>query len=538
MAELVEHRVFGPPGTGKTTFLARQIRNAVNQRGAESVIVSSFTRAAAAELAGRDLPLDRAQIGTLHAHCYRALGFPELTAKHVDEWNADHPHLALSEGSSDLDEPGTEHKHEGPGDEDSETYHRYRSMLRPPDLWPLHIQAFAREWEQWKNDCNFLDFTDLLEVAHQDVHEAPGKPSIGFFDEVQDFTPLQLALVRKWGVAMDYIVLAGDDDQAIYEWLGATPSAFLFPDVPAEHKRVLSQSYRVPRAIHEVAQRWIVDVAQREPKDYEPRDEDGAVRENFSITWKEPEALIADAGQYLADGKSVMVLASCDYMLRPLVAVLRGEGIPFHNPYRRRRGDWNPLHPAKGISSAERLLSYLRPVVDIWGEEAREWNPEDLRRWLDVIEAKGVLKHGAKTRLETVTTAEPLAWLHGLEPYFEDDAALDAIDCSFDWFESHLKGTSEKRMAFPLAVARNLGGVKLRERPQFIVGTIHSVKGGEADVVYLFPDLSRAGMESYESGSDGEDAVRRLFYVAMTRARETLVVCEAAGQAITGLVAA
>ena len=46
-----EYRIFGPPGTGKTTNLTRQIRRAVQRFGEASVLVTSFSRAAAAELA-------------------------------------------------------------------------------------------------------------------------------------------------------------------------------------------------------------------------------------------------------------------------------------------------------------------------------------------------------------------------------------------------------------------------------------------------------------------------------------------------------
>ena len=46
-----EFRIFGPPGTGKTTNVSRQIRRAVERFGRESVLVTSFSRTAAAELA-------------------------------------------------------------------------------------------------------------------------------------------------------------------------------------------------------------------------------------------------------------------------------------------------------------------------------------------------------------------------------------------------------------------------------------------------------------------------------------------------------
>ena len=48
-----KYRIFGPPGIGKTTRLTRQIRSFVKRFGQDSVLVASFSRAAAAELAGR-----------------------------------------------------------------------------------------------------------------------------------------------------------------------------------------------------------------------------------------------------------------------------------------------------------------------------------------------------------------------------------------------------------------------------------------------------------------------------------------------------
>jgi superfamily I DNA/RNA helicase len=66
----------------------------------------------------------------------------------------------------------------------------------------------------------------------------------------------------------------------------------------------------------------------------------------------------------------------------------------------------------------------------------------------------------------------------------------------------------------------------LLERPQVIVGTIHSVKGGEADVVILFPDLSQAGDAAYQRYGPPRDAVIRTFYVGMTRAREALYLAD------------
>ena len=82
------------------------------------------------------------------------------------------------------------------------------------------------------------------------------------------------------------------------------------------------------------------------------------------------------------------------------------------------------------------------------------------------------------------------------------------------------------RMQFPVAVALGGGPSALEESPRVIVGTIHSVKGGEADVVFLFPDLSPAGDAAYQKHGPQRDSVIRLLYVGMTRARHTLYICQ------------
>jgi len=62
-----EYRIFGPPGTGKTTRLAHEIGRAAKQFGSENVVAVSFTRAAAHEPGSRNVPLPRDRVGTLHS---------------------------------------------------------------------------------------------------------------------------------------------------------------------------------------------------------------------------------------------------------------------------------------------------------------------------------------------------------------------------------------------------------------------------------------------------------------------------------------
>jgi DNA helicase-2/ATP-dependent DNA helicase PcrA len=162
------------------------------------------------------------------------------------------------------------------------------------------------------------------------VPVAPRRPAVIFADEAQDLNPMQLRLVRRWGDDTHYFIVAADDDQTIYSWCGATPDAVLDPPIPEDHKIILKQSYRVPRKVHELANRLIHQVSRRQEKLYEPRHEDGLVISVSQGGYKSPEYwILKTVMQHLERGEKIMMLASCSYMLNPVVAVLRHWGIPF-----------------------------------------------------------------------------------------------------------------------------------------------------------------------------------------------------------------
>jgi superfamily I DNA/RNA helicase len=64
-------------------------------------------------------------------------------------------------------------------------------------------------------------------------------------------------------------------------------------------------------------------------------------------------------------------------------------------------------------------------------------------------------------------------------------------------------------------------GERLLERPRILISTIHRVKGGEADNVALLTDLSTKPWQQR-----GMDEEKRVLYVAVTRARERLVLVQ------------
>jgi DNA helicase-2/ATP-dependent DNA helicase PcrA len=325
-----------------------------------------------------------------------------------------------------------------------------------------------------------------------------------------------------------------DDDQTIFSFCGATPEAFLTPEVPQDHKIILKQSYRVPRAVHSLANSLITQVGRRQVKEYLPRDADGEVERLTFSTWEAPgTGLLDDAMNQVARGKTVMFLAACSYMLKGIIQLLRENGVPFHNPFRKTNGFWNPLKFGTRGSTLNRILALLSAHPEI-GSDARPWTNGDLALWAEHLHSQGVLKHGAKKKLQAADMEAAVGY-ERLDEVFQP-VALDELLACFEgshkdllaWWKTHLNTDAAKRAEFPASIAIKHGPHALLETPKVVVGTIHSVKGGEADVVYLCPDLSRAGELQYLSVGPPRDSVIRVFYVGATRAREKLVICQRA----------
>jgi hypothetical protein len=162
-----------------------------------------------------------------------------------------------------------------------------------------------------------------------------------------------------------------------------------------------------------------------------------------------------------------------------------------------------------------------------YGEQHRPWSHGDLMAWGECLASKGVLRHGAKKKLSTWDVDQPVA-PETLNAIFEP-AALDSLMEAYegdyrallDWWRSRINVEYFDRAKYPADVACRRGPAALLEKPRAVVGTIHSVKGGQADVVYLFPDVSQAGAAQYGRAGPPRDSVIRLFYVGATRARES-----------------
>lgn len=522
-----EARIIGPPGTGKTEFIRRQVEAWGDRYEPEQFVLTSFTRSAASILKGR-VAVPSEQVGTLHALAYRALGKPPIAevGKLREEWNEQAPVLwqigearpletALDES---LDVPTTEQNR-------FELYNLARARLLG-EMHPLWLATgdFAAAWGDFKRAHLACDFTDLLMQAYETVARCPGDPAVLIADEAQDFTPLQWALIRKWAAGVERFIVAGDPAQSLYSFAGASPWEML-TDVSDAQSRVLSRSYRLPETIQLFAEAWLARHSNglSNGRDYAPRIEGGVVR-RLSATWQHPEPLLRDLERVTEqEGKQAMVLASCAYMLAPLVRVLRDAGFVFHNPYRKTAGAWNPLGGRRaGVGrTVDRMLAFANP---------NGWTPQEAILWLECLKAEVFYEHGRKAQFlrtpRAFLPADDDGLIHAayLVPLLSE-AAVHAVDHrDLGWLAESFSTEYQRRTAvFVVHALERYGG--LVDPPPIVVGTIHSVKGGEADAVYIFPDLSPSAAKTRSETHAHEDAVIRMGYVALTRAREEVVLC-------------
>jgi len=585
----------GPPGTGKTHTLARQVEAALEHYGWEPgsatapVTVCSLTKAAAHEIAGRIVALPKAQVGTLHSLALHSLGGGEDGArlqvaegkKIAKKWNDENPSLAITGEGGGGPRGWDSGPGKAPGDGPKAKADLCRHRMIDRRLWPGDAKEFYARWEPWVRENGAVDFTGMLERAMDESPFAPGNPRLIMADEVQDFSRLELSLLKRWARAARGMIVSGDPRQSIYGWRGASPD--VFDGAPEGRLKVIGQSYRVPRSVHAVSEIWARRLSSWASINYLPRDAEGFARVSGfffrdadeiartveEVTSKEEECEVCGgSGKFYTGAEcrscrgagrrrpTAIICASCDYMLAPVIRALRSRGVPFANPWREENGAWNPMRRSRGgeTTSAGRILSFLRPDPATWEHQPGPCGPDLLSRdsnppwtshealtWMGLMRAEGVLKRGEKAWIEEATKGEdPIPFsdlMSALEPealeslgqavaWAETSRDRDGTKAMLRWLRDHVGAKTMERMDFPVSVAARSGGKALLDPPRVFTGTIHSFKGAEADYVFLSPDVSGAGMEEWGGDSKQRDAVIRLFYVALTRARKGVFLCQ------------
>lgn len=154
------------------------------------------------------------------------------------------------------------------------------------------LEAFLTFWSEATVQLKGMDMITLEDQKYwawldleKDLEE--GKFTTGMHrydhvlvDEFQDVNCLDLCLLQAIAkVNKTELTIVGDDDQAIYEWRGASPSFILNPDTYVGQDvttYILNRNYRSPRNIVEIAQRLIRNNQRRVDKQIEAANQSDA----------------------------------------------------------------------------------------------------------------------------------------------------------------------------------------------------------------------------------------------------------------------
>jgi DNA helicase-2/ATP-dependent DNA helicase PcrA len=496
---------------------------------------ASFTRAARAEAVARasrawgvdeSLLSVRGWFRTVHSTVYRCLGVASgqlLTEKQADiEWLSEA--LGVRLGTQMDDDTG---KQSFIGDPTVASALNVWSLCRS-SMVPLEevvrrarkiddavpdyaaIVRVAERFESAKRIDDRLDFTDML-LRFSGVYVSPTEgvvrrtpvgdlPEVAawLFDEQQDASPLLDAACKRLVSAptVRWCYVVGDPFQAIYGFAGSTSECFLSWE--ADKVRTMPKSYRCPAPILELGEKCL----RRMRRGYfnrgiAPADHSGSVQEVGSIE---------DVVHRIDPHEDWLLIARTNFQANRLFLAMHARD----KPVRWAATNDGPTSRSLGLQGLY-ALEKGEPVTGLQWSKALELLPQKNK------EKQTVIARGTKTLWKKPETVA--AWDLIFPSELEEVGATEMLQraiASGEWVSLVDKGGEWRRQA-------NKWGASLAAEPKVRVGTIHSVKGAEADNVALLTTTSRR-VEQSDEDNDQHDEECRIAYVAVTRAKRNLWV--------------
>ena len=536
-------KIFGIPGSGKTERLLTEIEKRVEIDGIplNRICYTTFTRSAAKNAKERitvkfNLNKDQEKglfFGTTHSLCLRLLKWnlshndddgeddeeklcletPYDRLKYLKRYGltypidvgyqSDIPENILSE--TDVIDKTDEEKIFG-----VINWCNHRCVLL--DNWrssgiefnsinPSRVLDICEGWQEYKHRQKLVDFDDMLLKALE--NKLVPYADVLVVDEFQDQTPLLHSIFKLWSSHVKEVIVAGDDDQTIYMWAGATPNFLLNINAKTE---VLGYSHRVPENVLLKAKNIIETVKSRQYKEYKALKPGGHFVHLIS-------PFFDDLLKYMAPDKSIYFLFRTNYLAQKFcIEHLIPEGIPFL-----------PL----GIRS---------PIPNIWTHNLFEFRDAFVR----MHQNKPLQRMHVSRLLRTLPSCsrgkQDGYVYYGKKTWFKKKSKKK------DWSVDDL--FKELFVELPLwnsqQILSHLGDLQIKSylaniqnkhwnlNPYDIkVGTIHAVKGLEGKIVFVFNNhTSKIENEILDEGQLVIDNEKRLYYVAVTRTIETCILID------------
>jgi DNA helicase-2/ATP-dependent DNA helicase PcrA len=512
-------RVLAGAGTGKTRAITHRIAFGVatGVYAADKVLALTYTNRAAGEMRTRLRHLGAGSVTaqTFHASALRQIGhfWPQLTGGSTPQI-LESKARALSEAAkisglkadtATLRDLAAEIEWRKYSNLTMDQYAvKARSRTMPGGLTVDEVISVSNAYEQLKDDRAQIDFEDvlllcagLLESERSALMEVRDRYRFFVVDEYQDVSPLQQHLLDLWLGDRQELCVVGDASQTIYSFTGATSHYLLnFTErFPQAQTVELDRSYRSTGAIVGTANALMRDRAGA--LDLHSTREAGSTPtvNTYPTEQAEARAVAANIAESIAGGaapESIAVLFRINAQSAALEQALADVGVSYHVHGATRFYDRPEVKQAilalRGASVVTRDAPLFQQVSDVLRELG--WTQEP-------PEALGAVR----AKWESLNALMALA-----------DQASPAL--SFRDFTTDLLARQEARHE-PTIHAVTLA-------------SIHSAKGLEWDSVYIVGLTEGMLPISYAKDLEAVAEERRLLYVAMTRAGQSLSLSWAA----------
>lgn len=566
--------VLAGPGSGKTTVITHRVQYLTKEYGIDpgDILVITFTRAAAEEMRERYEALtgggSRVTFGTFHSIFFRILKLAyRYTADNIVREEQQMQFVRELAQAGGL-EPEDENEFAASILSEISSVKGERIALEHyyskncPDA--VFRQLYAG-YEEKMRRAGLIDFDDMMVLClelfteRKDILSAwQRRYRYILIDEFQDINRLQYEIVRMLAKPEDNLFIVGDDDQSIYRFRGAKPEIMLGfeRDYPGAGRILLDVNYRSTEEIVAPALRLIGENQKRFSKAIHTTGRHG--KNVITKLWQDPGeenlAIAREIQLYLQSGVrpgDIAVLYRTNAGPRFLMEKLMEYNLPFRtrdtvpNLYEHwiSRNILTYIRIAMGSRAREDILQVInRPKRYI----SRDAMPDETVSF-EKMKAFYAEKDWIAERIESlegdlraIARMSPLAAVNyirqgmGYDEYLIEYAAfrrmrpeelLETADelkesaagfKTFDEWFAHIEAYKEELLR--QAVQRRT------ETDAITLATMHSAKGLEFPIVYILDANEGITPHSRAMLDEDMEEERRLFYVAMTRAKTRLHV--------------